>query len=302
MKISLTAGLGARNESTIPGIAARAAELETRGFRGMWMPNAFGIDAMTALAVAGSKTGTLQLGTAVIPTFPRHPVVMAQQALTTQAACDGRFTLGIGLSHKVMMQDSLGLPFEHPAKHMAEYLAVLAPLLRRESVSFHGSLYNVEAALTVDAAPVPLLVAALGPAMLKLTGRLADGTITSWVGPKALASHVLPGISAAASDAGRAAPQVVVGLPIELTNDADGARQRMAQRVEFYNSLPSYRAMLDIEGAEHPAELALLGNESALTAQLDRLAEAGATEFQAQLIATEPGSAQRTFEFLASLV
>jgi F420-dependent oxidoreductase-like protein len=227
---------------------------------------------------------------------------MAQQALTTQAACDGRFTLGIGLSHKVMMEDSLGLPFEHPAKHMAEYLAVLAPLLRRESVTFHGNLYSVEATLSVDAAPVPLLVAALGPSMLKLAGRLADGTITSWVGPKALAGHIVPGISAAAREAGRPAPQVVVGLPIELTNDAVGARQRMAQRVEFYNSLPSYRAMLDIEGAEHPAELALLGDESALSAQLARLAEAGATEFQAQLIATEPGSAQRTFEFLASLV
>ncbi len=301
MKISMTAGLGARNESTIPGLSERALELEARGFQAMWMPNAFGIDAMTALAVAGSRTARIELGTAVIPTFPRHPVVMAQQALTTQDACGGRFTLGIGLSHKVMMEDALGLPFEHPAKHMGEYLAVLAPLLRREAVSFHGDLYSVETALTVDAAPVPLLVAALGPAMLKLAGRFADGTITSWVGPKALASHIVPTISAAANDAGKPDPRIVVGLPIELTNDPEGARQRMAQRVEFYNSLPSYRAMLDIEGAAHPAELALLGDEASLTAQLERLAAAGATEFQAQLIATERGSAQRTFEFLASV-
>ena len=301
MKISLTVGLGARTESTVPGIVTRAQELEAAGFNKMWMPTAFGLDALTALAAAGASTERIQLGTAVVPTFPRHPVVMAQQALSVQSASRGRFTLGIGLSHKVMMEDALGLPYERPAKHMREYLEVLAPLLRGEHVSFSGDIYKVETAVTIPDVPtVSLLVAALGPAMLKLAGSFADGTITSWVGPRTLRDHIVPSLTLAAREAGRPAPQVVVGLPIALTNDTDGARAGIAQRAEWYNSLPSYRAMLDIEGAENPAEIAMVGDETTLARQLRQLADSGATEFAAQIISSEPGGAARTAEFLLS--
>lgn len=303
MKISVTVGLGARNESTVHGIVARVQELEAAGFAGAWMPTAFGMDALTALAAAGVQSNSMALGTAVVPTFPRHPVVMAQQALTLQSAVGGRFTLGIGLSHKVMMDDALGIPYEQPARHMREYLAVLAPLLRGEAASFHGSIYNVETPVTVPgAAPVPLVVAALGPVMLKLAGEFADGTITSWVGTKTLREHIIPSINAAAEAAGRPRPRIVVGLPVAVTDDPDVARAAIAQRAEWYNKLPSYRAMLDIEGAANPAEVALVGNEAALGAQIEELAETGATELAAQITAGEPGGAQRTFEFLRSLV
>jgi F420-dependent oxidoreductase-like protein len=207
MRIAITAGLGARSESTIDGLAERAQELEARGFAGMWLPNAFGFDAITALATAGRSTTRIEIGTAVVPTFPRHPVVMAQQALTAQDALKGRFTLGIGLSHKVMMEDQLGIPYEKPARHMREYLQVLAPLLHGEPAAFEGEQYRTHAAVAVPGATrVPLLVAALGDAMLGLAGTYADGTITSWVGPKTLAKHIVPRISAAAK-AGRAAPR-----------------------------------------------------------------------------------------------
>ncbi|MBA4181491.1 MAG: LLM class F420-dependent oxidoreductase [Anaerolinea sp.] len=302
MRISITVGLGARAESTVPGLVTRAQELEALGFHGVWMPNAFGFDAITALAVVANQTSRVEIGTAVVPTFPRHPVVMAQQALTAQSAAGGRFTLGIGLSHQVMMEDALGLPYGHPARHMREYLSVLAPLLRGESVDFHGELYRVATALTAGAPPVPLVVAALGPAMLKLAGTFADGTITSWVGPKALESHVVPTISAAAAEAGRPAPRILVGLPIALTDDAESARAQLAQTAAWYNSLPSYRAMLDREGVNSPADVALVGNEEALDAGLKRLEEAGTTGFLAQLISTGPGSTQRTLEYLASRV
>ena len=303
MKISVTIGLGARSESTVPGIVARVQELESAGFAAAWMPTAFGMDALTALAAAGSQTSRIGIGTAVVPTFPRHPVVMAQQALTAQSASGGRFTLGIGLSHKVMMEDALGIPYEHPAKHMREYLAVLAPLLRGEPASFRGELFSAETPVTVpEAAPVPLLVAALGPAMLRLAGEFADGTITSWVGVKTLRSHIVPRLAEAAAAAGRPAPRVVVGLPIVLTDNVDAARQGIAQRAEWYNTLPSYRAMLDIEGAANPAEVAIVGDEAAVKAQLTELAESGATELAAQVMSPEPGGAQRAMEFLRGLV
>ena len=300
MKISLTIGLGARGETTVPGLISRAQELEASGFHGVWMPTAFGFDAISALAVVASHTTRVEIGTAVVPTFPRHPVVMAQQALTAQSAAGGRFTLGIGLSHKVMMEDALGIPYEHPAKHMHEYLAVLAPLLRGEPANFQGETYRVNTPVTVDAPPVQLLVAAMGPAMLKLAGTFADGTITSWVGPKTLKGHVIPMIAAAAAEAGRATPRIAVGLPIVLTNDADAARAQLAQQTAWYNSLPSYRAMLDREGVAGPADIALVGDRHALDAGIGRLQEAGATDFLAQLISTGPGSTRATMEYLTA--
>src|SRR5687768_15800612 len=300
MRVHVTVGLGARAESTIVGLQARARQLESLGFAGMWMPNALGMDAITALVAAGMGTERMEIGTAVVPTFPRHPVVMAQQALSAQAALGGRFTLGIGLSHKVMMEDAMGIPYERPAAHMREYLSVLAPLLRGEPVSFHGEQYKVETTVVVaDAAPVPLVVAALGPAMLRLAGQFADGTITSWVGPKTLESHTIPGIRAAADEAGRPAPRILVGLPIELTSDEANARERVAERSAWYNTLPSYRSMLDIEGAEGPADIALVGDDVSLRRQLGLLRDAGTTDLLAQIVTSEPGSPARTLAFLA---
>ncbi len=300
LKISVTVGLGSRQEATIDGLRRRTVELEDLGFHGVWMPTASSFDAITALVAAGTGTSRIGIGTAVVPTFPRHPVAMAQQALTAQAALGGRFTLGIGLSHKVMMEDALGIPYIHPAAHMSEYLSVLAPLLRGEQVSFRGESYRVETELTVaGGTPVPLVVAALGPAMLKLAGRFADGTITSWVGPRTLEHHIVPLITGAAREAGRAAPQIIAGLPIALTHDVGAARERIATQSAWYNSLPSYRAMFEREGVSGPADLAILGDEQDLDDGLRRLAEAGASEFAAQLVAVEPGSPARTLDYLA---
>ncbi len=303
MRIHVTAGLGARNESTVAGLAQRALELESLGFAGMWMPHSFGIDAMTALAVAASRTSKIELGTAVVPTFPRHPVAMAQQALTAQSVAGGRFTLGIGVSHESMMQGALGIPFDKPAKHTREYLSVLGPLLNGQPVSFHGDVYNVEAMTTVGGSSrVPVLVAALGPAMLRIAGTLADGTITSWVGPKTLASHVIPTITAAANEAGRPAPRIAVGLPIVVTDNEAEAREMVGRATAHYNDLPSYRAMFDREGADGPGDVIIAGNEAEVGAALDRLAQGGATDYLAQFVSIGPGTVQRTFEFLAARV
>jgi F420-dependent oxidoreductase-like protein len=265
------------------------------------MANIFGLDAITTLAIAGRATQRVELGTAVVPTYPRHPTAMAQQALTAQAACGGRFVLGIGLSHKIVIEDMFGLSFEQPARHMREYLEVLGPLLRGEQVRYKGELFRVAAQIAVPGAQAPqVLVAALGPVMLALTGRLADGTITWMCGPKTLEDHIVPRLRQGASDAGRGEPRVVAGLPIVVTRNKDAARKTIAEQLVIYGQLPSYRAMLDREGAAGPADVALVGDEAELGRELDRLRDVGVTDLVAAVVAVEKDAEKRTLEFLAS--
>jgi F420-dependent oxidoreductase-like protein len=229
-------------------------------------------------------------------------VALAQQALTAAAATGGRFTLGIGLSHKIVIEDMFGLDYSKPARHMREYLEVLGPLLRGEPVDYRGEEYRVKTSLSVPGASrVPLLVAALGPVMLGIAGRLADGTITWMTGPRTLADHIAPVIGKAARAAGRPAPRIVAGLPIALCRDVASAREKMAKAFEIYGMLPSYRAMLDREGVAGPGDVGLVGDEAALRAQVARLRDAGVTDFDAIVTPVEEGSEARTFEFLASL-
>jgi F420-dependent oxidoreductase-like protein len=289
-------------DGSLPAAIAQARRAEQSGFAAFWLPHIFGLDAITAAALIGHQVERIELGTAVVPTYPRHPVALAQQALTASAATGGRFALGIGLSHKIVIEDMFGLDFSKPARHMREYLEVLAPLLRGEPVEHRGELYRVKTSLSVPGAgAVPLLVAALGPVMLGLAGRLADGTITWMTGPRTLAEHIAPAIRKAARAAGRPEPRIVAGLPIALCRDAAAAREVMAKSFEIYGMLPSYRAMLDREGAASPADVGLVGDEAALRAQIARLRDAGVTDFDAVVTPVEAGSEVRTFEFLASL-
>jgi len=291
-----TAGAGGLDD-----LVGQAQDLEARGFATMWLANIFGIDAITAMAVIGRETQRIELGTAVVPSYPRHPSALAQQALTTQAACSGRFALGIGLSHKLVIEDMFGLSYERPAKHMREYMAVLGPLLRGEPVDFQGEQYRVKLGLEVPGAtPVPVLIAALGDQMLRIAGRSSDGSILWMTGPDTIESHIGPKLRAAASAAGRAAPRIVAGLPIVLTNNADAVRERIGKMLAMYGQLPSYRAMLDKEGAAGPEEVAIVGDENALDAAMARLRDIGVTDFDAAIIPAEDGAVERTLDFLAS--
>lgn len=298
MQIAIGIGDIAGRPVGIDELVAQTQRAERDGFATAWFANTFGIDALTAVALVGRATTRIALGTAVVPTFLRHPVAMAQQALTTQAATGGRFSLGIGLSHQVVIESMLGLSFAKPFTHMKEYLAVLAPLIRSGTVSHAGSEFRVNANLAVpDATPCPILLAALAPKMLELAGAQADGTITWMTGPKTLREYTVPRINAAAAHAGRPAPRVVVGLPIAVTEDVATARERAGRLFQIYGSLPSYRAMLDREGAEGPATVALVGNEDAVGEQLHELAAIGVTEFLAvpfPVGADSPASLERT--------
>ena len=211
-------------------------------------------------------------------------MTLAQQALTVQAISGGRLTLGIGLSHQIVVESIWGLSFEKPVRHMTEYLEILMPLVHERSVSFDGETLHAHGGLAVeDAPPVPVLVAALGTRMLELAGRMADGTATWMTGPATLATHTLPTITDAAAAAGRPAPRIGAGLPVLVTDDADAARERAAKVFQVYGTLPSYRAMLDREGADGPAGVAIVGDEASVSDQLTLLDAIGVTD----LIAVE---------------
>lgn len=297
MKIGVMLGADGAGR-TLDGLIEVAKGVEAAGLDQVWLANIFSFDAIGALALIGRETQRIGLGTAVTPTYPRHPTAIAQQALTTAAACGNRFTLGIGLSHKLVIEDMLGLSYARPARHMKEYLSVLMPLARREACNFEGEQYQVRGlALDIPGAErLPVLVAALGPAMLKLASEMADGTSTWMVGPKTMAGHIVPGIRQAAK-----APQVVAGLPIVLTTQVDAAREAIAKSLAIYGQLPSYRAMLDKEGAAGPADIALVGDENALRGDIKRFEDAGVTDFNAAIMGVEEGAYDRTLEFLAAM-
>jgi len=298
MRIGLMTG-ATGPDGTLDGIIAGALDAERRGFHSLWMANIFGLDAITTQALIGRETKRIELGTAVVPTYPRHPVAIAQQTLTTQAASGGRFVLGIGLSHKIVIENMFGFSYAKPAYHMREYLEVLTPLLRGEPAKFEGDQYRVTAGLQVTgAAPVPLLIAALGDQMLKLAGSYTDGTILWMTGPATIEGHIVPKLQAAAKDAGRPEPRVVAGLPIALTNDADAAREWVGQNLAMYGTLPSYRAMLDKEGAGGPADVAIVGDEAVLDAALDRLRDVGVTDFDAAIMPMDADTNARTLDYL----
>lgn len=297
-------GLMSISTGTIDEAITQALKAEADGFDNLWMANIFGLDAISTLGIIGHVTSRIALGTAVTPTYPRHPTAIAQQALTTGAAAGGRFSLGIGLSHQIVIENMLGMSYDKPARHMREYLSVLAPLLRGETTSFAGDQYTVNSVgLNFPGRqPVPLLVAALGPVMLKLAGTMADGTITWMTGPKTLASHIIPGINEAANEVGKANATIVAGFPIVATDDIDGARKQIGESLQMYGMLPSYRAMLDREGIAGPAELALVGNEAYLRDRLKELEQIGVTDFCAAISASDQDSTDRTNEFLKSVL
>ncbi len=253
------------------------------GFASAWMANIFGLEALTSLAVAGSHVPGIAVGTAVVPTYPRHPAVLAQQAMTAALALGpGRLTLGIGLSHQIVIESMYGYSFDKPARHMGEYLSVLLPLLEGTPVSVDGSTLSAHIGLsTPREGRVPVLLAALAPRMLKLAGELTDGTVLWMTGPATVRDHIVPAITAAAAATGRPGPRIVCVLPVYVTDDVQAARTAAAEEFAIYGQLPSYRAVLDREGAAGPADVAIVGDEDAVAAQIAALADAGVTEFVA---------------------
>ena len=270
----------------VEAIIASARDVADAGVRRAWLPQVFSGEALTIIAVAGREIPDIEFGTAVIPTYPRHPLLLADQALTTAAAIGGgRLHLGIGLSHQLVIEGMLGMAFEKPAIHMREYLTALRPALEGQPIAVKGETLQANTLMgplrVDDAGTIPILVAALGPALLRVAGELADGTLTWMAAPEVIGERIAPSINAAAEAAGRPRPRVGVGLPVAVTNDVDAALERAATTYAIYGTLPSYRKLLDEAGIEGPAGVVIAGDEEEVAGRIRALADVGATEFLA---------------------
>ncbi|MGH9134463.1 MAG: TIGR03564 family F420-dependent LLM class oxidoreductase [Ilumatobacteraceae bacterium] len=270
-------------------------QAERDGFDSVWLPSISGHDPMVVLALAGALTARIELGTAVMPTYPRHPYTLAQTAVSVQAATAGRFTLGVGPSHQRVIEGRFGMPFARPIAHTREYLTALTGLLRGGPVDIDGAELSVHGELLhPDRVGVPVVVAALGPQMLRLAGTLTDGTYTWMTGPVTLAQHTVPVLAAAAAEAGRPSPRVLAGAPVVVTDDPASGRARGGEIFSRYGGLPSYRAMLDREEWDTPTDAVIAGDEATVSTELARYAAAGVTDFCAVEFTEDPDERSRT--------
>lgn len=296
----------------LAGLIADSVAAEGGGFTAFWMPQVPGyLDAMTAVALIGQATDRIEIGTAVVPIQTRHPMIMAQQALTTQVACGGRFTLGIGPSHHWIVNSQLGLPYDRPARLMGDYLAVLdVAFAGPGTVDVDNENYCVHSPVDVtDALEMPVLLSALGPTMLQLAGERAGGTILWMADERAIGDHVVPRITAAAGAAGRPAPRIVAGVPVALCShrEIDDARGYASEVLGHADFSPNYVRLLQHGDAQDVGDTMAAGDEAAVLDRLRRYRDAGVTDLAVRIvplgkdIGERTESRRRTQEFLSSL-
>jgi F420-dependent oxidoreductase-like protein len=301
-----------RYREKVGHLVADAQAAEQAGFSSIWVPQIPDeFDALTAIALMGRATTRVELATAVMPIQTRHPVAMAQQALSNQAVCEGRFTLGLGPSHHWIVTDMLGLPYERPAAQVRNYLEVLnAALAGPGPVDVENDEWRIHNPLSVtDVAPTPILLAALAPVMLRIAGELAAGTILWMADERAISDHVVPRITKAADGAGRPAPRVVAGVPVALCRDdeVDGARVWANQALGHAEYSPNYERLMEHGDAADVGDILAAGDEGTIVARLQRFRDAGATDLAVRVLPVgtdrdaRVASKARTIEFMASL-
>ncbi|MGH2584292.1 MAG: LLM class flavin-dependent oxidoreductase, partial [Dehalococcoidia bacterium] len=294
---------------------AAIVRAERFGLAGVWVPTmGVGPDALTSLAAAAMRTERVSLGTGVLPAFPRHPLVMAQQALAVASLAPGRLRLGIGTSHRQGMEGVFGVDMRAPLRHLREYLRVLKTALADGTVEHVGPRYTVHARLPAPEPPVPVMIAALGPGAFRLAGEAADGAV-SWLCPPAYLERVaLPALREGAERSGRPAPPLVAGLPIAVCTDAEAVRATVRTQLAGYVRAPFYQQMLVAAGLPEATagtwsdrmveEVVLAGDEAAVADRLSALAAAGIDEVAVTPLLVGPdsrASMQRTLELLAAL-
>ncbi len=300
MRIGLTAV-----SPTTDKVVEHAKAAERDGFSALWFASYLLGDPLVAMAIAGRETSSIELGTAVLQTYPCHPVLQANRVAAAAAAM-GRpgLTLGIGPSHQPVIEGVFGLSYDHPGRSTEEYLGILAPMLRGEPVDVDGDDWSAHSPPAPVERPVPVLLAALGPRLLRVAGELADGVVL-WMAPaKAIETHVSPRLRAAAEEAGRPEPRIVAGLPVAVHDDLDEARAATSVTAARYDGLPNYQRILEVGGLDDAVDAAILGDEASVTRQLQGLLDAGATDIQAFIVPVGRvgrGSIARTRALLASL-
>lgn len=288
-------GSGQMITSGVQGVLDDLRSSEADGFSSYWVAQVGLIDALTMLGAHGNTDSTMELGTAVISTWERHPHTLAAQALTTQALVGDRLVVGIGVNHQPHVERSLRMDWDRPVRHMSEYLSILGDLLATGSSSHQGDIWSFdgEGARPSDGVP-KVMIAALGDQMLKLAGRRTGGTILWCVGPRTIETHIAPVINEAAAGADRPAPAIVCSIPVWVTDDPGPARGFLDAILADYAELPSYRAMMDIEGVAGLGDLSIVGSEDEVREQLARIEASGATDFTAVPMGGNPDEESRT--------
>jgi F420-dependent oxidoreductase-like protein len=283
----------------VAGVLDDIAAAEGAGFSSYWVAQVGLIDALTLIASHGDTGSPMQLGTAVISTWERHPHALATQALTVQSLVGERLVVGIGVNHQPHVEQSLRLAWHKPIRHMLDYLAILGDLLATGKASHQGEVWSFEGEAVRPSSGVPkVMIAALGRQMLEVAGRRTDGTILWCVGPKTIRTHIAPVINDAAAAAGRSLPAVVCSIPVWVTDDPAPARGFLASVLEGYADLPSYRAMMDIEGVDGLGDLSIVGNEDFVRESLAEIEDAGATDFTPVPMGGNPDEEARTMAVL----
>ncbi|MFE4017707.1 LLM class F420-dependent oxidoreductase [Streptomyces sp. NPDC059101] len=259
-----------------------AKEAADAGLRSAWFGQTFGADSPQLAAIVGREVPELQVGTSAIPVFGRHPLLVSSQAQTAQAATHGRYHLGLALGTKLLTEAGFGIPFERPIARLREFLTAIRQLNETGSADFHGELLTATTPIPArvpGAEPgVPLLVAAMGPQALRASGELADGILPYLAGPRALAEHIVPAVTAAAEAAGRPAPRIVALVHGVVTDDVDAVRATVTENLAFYEQVPSYARVIGLSGGRRAVDVAVIGDEKKVAAEVRRYRDAGATE------------------------
>jgi F420-dependent oxidoreductase-like protein len=294
--------------ATVDRLIDNAVKAEAEGFATLWFPGGGGLDPLVLLPLVGRATSTIGLGTSVLPTYPRHPILMAQQAAAVGFAIGdvSRFTLGVGVSHRPVIEGVYGLSYDTNARHLREYLTVLRAMFQDGRVRFTGDEYTAVAELAPrPEQPVEVLVAALAARSLAAAGELAAGTITWMANAHAVETLIAPTLRQAAAAAGRPEPRIVVGLPVAVTDDEDAGREAAARQFSVYGTLPNYQRVLAAGGVSSPAEAAIVGTEDQVGQAIVDLVAAGATDVWAAPFPVgddRSASRQRTRALLRDLV
>jgi 5,10-methylenetetrahydromethanopterin reductase len=299
MRIGVLHGDVASIAVSLSQIFDMAKRTEAAGLDTFWMPAIFGHDPLIALAVIGREVPRVELGSNIVHAYPVHPLALAEQAMTAQVAVGGRLVLGIGISHQAVIENRWGGTYR-PVGFVREYLDALDPLVRGEAVQTSGQQVRCSGQLRhPDLIPIPLLLAALGPQMLRLAGQRTTGTTTWMSGPQTVRHQIAPAITEAAREAGRPTPRIVASVPILVTDDLEAGRAHAQLCFGGYARGPAYMRMLAHEGWEHPGEAAIVGAEEAAHAELDRYAAAGATDFAAAVFSPTDEGRDRTLALLS---
>jgi F420-dependent oxidoreductase-like protein len=280
--IALTDAIAGSGGNTVDETVRLTRQAAQAGLRSAWLGQRLDFDSVALAGIAGREVPGIAMGTSAVPIFARHPILVSSQAQTTQAATHGRYTLGLALGSKALVEGAFGVPYDRPIARLREFLTALRALLADGSAEFRGDILTavtpIPAAVAGARPPVPVLVAAMGPQALRATGELADGTLPLFVTPKVLAEHIVPAITGAAARAGRAAPRIAVLVPGLVTHEVEAAREAAVTATAFYDRVPSYQRITALAGVSKTAELVTLGDERVVTAAVRDYFDAGATE------------------------